>query len=37
MTAWALGPVEETGAQQVRRLHVFLTFYDPGSLAHRAM
>jgi p-cumate 2,3-dioxygenase subunit alpha len=32
VTAGALGPVEETGAQQVRRLHVFLTFYGPGSL-----
>ena len=33
VTAWALGPVEETEAQRARRLHAFLTFYGPGSFA----
>ena len=33
VTAWALGPVEETAEQRARRLHGFLTFYGPGSFA----
>jgi hypothetical protein len=33
VTAWALGPVEETEAQRARRLHAFLTFYGPGGFA----
>jgi phenylpropionate dioxygenase-like ring-hydroxylating dioxygenase large terminal subunit len=33
VTAWALGPVEETGEQRARRLHAFLTFYGPGGFA----
>lgn len=33
ITAWALGPVEETEAQRARRLHAFLTFYGPGGFA----
>ncbi len=33
VTAWALGPVEETREQRARRLHAFLTFYGPGSFA----
>jgi p-cumate 2,3-dioxygenase alpha subunit len=33
VTAWALGPVEETQAQRARRLHAFLTFYGPGGFA----
>ena len=33
VTAWALGPVEETQEQRARRLHAFLTFYGPGSFA----
>ncbi len=33
VTAWCLGPVEETEAQRARRLHAFLTFYGPGSFA----
>ena len=33
VTAWCLGPVEETQAQRARRLHAFLTFYGPGSFA----
>jgi p-cumate 2,3-dioxygenase subunit alpha len=33
VTAWALGPIEETEAQRARRLHAFLTFYGPGSFA----
>jgi hypothetical protein len=37
VTAWALGPVEETEAQRARRLHAFLTFYGPGRLARGAV
>jgi phenylpropionate dioxygenase-like ring-hydroxylating dioxygenase large terminal subunit len=33
VTAWALGPVEETEAQRARRLYAFLTFYGPGGFA----
>ena len=33
VTAWALGPVEETEDQRARRLHAFLTFYGPGGFA----
>lgn len=33
VTAWALGPVEETAEQRARRLHAFLTFYGPGGFA----
>jgi len=33
VTAWALGPVEETPEQRARRLHAFLTFYGPGGFA----
>ena len=33
VTAWALGPVEETEAQRARRLDAFLTFYGPGGFA----
>jgi p-cumate 2,3-dioxygenase subunit alpha len=33
VTAWALGPAEETEAQRARRLHAFLTFYGPGGFA----
>jgi phenylpropionate dioxygenase-like ring-hydroxylating dioxygenase large terminal subunit len=33
VSAWALGPVEETEAQRARRLHAFLTFYGPGGFA----
>src|SRR6202022_4865876 len=33
VTAWALGPVEETEVQRARRLHAFLTFYGPGGFA----
>ena len=33
VTAWALGPVEETEEQRGRRLHAFLTFYGPGGFA----
>ena len=33
VTAWALGPVEETEAQRARRLHAFLTFSGPGGFA----
>ena len=33
VTAYALGPVEETQEQRARRLHAFLTFYGPGSFA----
>ncbi len=32
VTAWALGPVEETEAQRARGLHAFLTFYGPAAL-----
>ena len=33
VTAWALGPAEETEAQRARRLDAFLTFYGPGGFA----
>jgi p-cumate 2,3-dioxygenase subunit alpha len=33
VTAWALGPVEETPDQRARRLDAFLTFYGPGGFA----
>jgi p-cumate 2,3-dioxygenase subunit alpha len=33
VTAWALGPVEETEPQRARRLDAFLTFYGPGGFA----
>jgi p-cumate 2,3-dioxygenase alpha subunit len=33
VTAWALGPVEESAAQRARRLDSFLTFYGPGGFA----
>jgi len=33
VTAWALGPAEETPAQRARRLDAFLTFYGPGGFA----
>lgn len=33
VTAWALGPVEETKEQRARRLDAFLTFYGPGGFA----
>lgn len=33
VTAWALGPVEETEEQRARRLNAFLTFYGPGGFA----
>lgn len=33
ITAWALGPVEETEEQRARRLDAFLTFYGPGGFA----
>jgi p-cumate 2,3-dioxygenase subunit alpha len=33
VTAWALGPVEETPEQRARRLDAFLTFYGPGGFA----
>jgi p-cumate 2,3-dioxygenase subunit alpha len=33
VTAWALGPVEETAEQRARRLDAFLTFYGPGGFA----
>jgi hypothetical protein len=33
VTAWALGPVEETESQRARRLDAFLTFYGPGGFA----
>jgi p-cumate 2,3-dioxygenase subunit alpha len=33
VTAWALGPVEETPAQRARRLDAYLTFYGPGGFA----
>lgn len=33
VTAWALGPVDETKEQRARRLHAFLTFYGPGGFA----
>jgi p-cumate 2,3-dioxygenase alpha subunit len=33
VTAWALGPVEESESQRARRLDAFLTFYGPGGFA----
>jgi p-cumate 2,3-dioxygenase alpha subunit len=33
VTAWALGPVEESEAGRARRLDAFLTFYGPGGFA----
>ncbi len=33
VTAWALGPVEESETSRARRLDSFLTFYGPGGLA----
>ncbi|MDB5593920.1 MAG: hypothetical protein JWM36_881 [Hyphomicrobiales bacterium] len=33
VTAWALGPVEETENARARRLDAFLTFYGPGGFA----
>ena len=33
VTAWALGPKEETASSRARRLDSFLTFYGPGGLA----
>ena len=33
VTAWAVGPVEETAAARARRLDAFLTFYGPGGFA----
>jgi p-cumate 2,3-dioxygenase subunit alpha len=33
VTAWALGPVEETPAARAIRLDSFLTFYGPGGFA----
>ena len=33
VTAWALGPREETETSRARRLDSFLTFYGPGGLA----
>ena len=33
VTAWAAGPVEESGASRARRLDSFLTFYGPGGFA----
>ena len=33
VTAWALGPKEETATSRARRLDSFLTFYGPGGLA----
>jgi p-cumate 2,3-dioxygenase subunit alpha len=33
VTAWCLGPAEETEAQRARRLDAFLTFYGPGGFA----
>ena len=33
VTAWAVGPAEETQAQRARRLDAFLTFYGPGGFA----
>jgi len=33
VTAWCLGPAEETPAQRARRLDAFLTFYGPGGFA----
>ena len=33
VTAWALGPVEESQSARARRLDAFLTFYGPGGFA----
>ena len=33
VTAWALGPKEESKAARARRLDAFLTFYGPGGFA----
>jgi phenylpropionate dioxygenase-like ring-hydroxylating dioxygenase large terminal subunit len=33
VTAWALGPVEESASARARRLDAFLTFYGPGGFA----
>jgi p-cumate 2,3-dioxygenase alpha subunit len=33
VTAWALGPSEESGNARARRLDSFLTFYGPGGFA----
>jgi p-cumate 2,3-dioxygenase subunit alpha len=33
VTAWALGPIEETPSARARRLDAFLTFYGPGGFA----
>lgn len=33
VTAWAMGPVEESETSRARRLDSFLTFYGPGGLA----
>ncbi|HWG05120.1 MAG TPA: aromatic ring-hydroxylating dioxygenase subunit alpha [Beijerinckiaceae bacterium] len=33
VTAWALGPVEESDSARARRLDAFLTFYGPGGFA----
>ncbi len=33
VTAWALGPREESAAARARRLDSFLTFYGPGGFA----
>ena len=33
VTAWALGPAEESEDARARRLDAFLTFYGPGGFA----
>ncbi len=33
VTAWALGPIEESESARARRLDAFLTFYGPGGFA----
>ena len=33
VTAWAVGPVEESASARARRLDAFLTFYGPGGFA----
>ena len=33
VTAWALGPIEESESARARRLDSFLTFYGPGGFA----
>jgi p-cumate 2,3-dioxygenase alpha subunit len=33
VTAWALGPAEESASARARRLDSFLTFYGPGGFA----